>query len=185
MQPLRPRKSHHEKSEILPLCAGEPVGPSRKSRAWRVEALPFCFFFVEQKVESPPSSLSSFFVSPTSLPSLKTRAPPSLSLSLLSERDSPLLSPSPRSGRARFNFFLRRELPPLPPRGKPLPLESRGKKGSERASKRRKKTPYEAEERAMPTTISDADHSRWRAGAPLLYDWLSNQSLLWPSLSCR
>ena len=37
----------------------------------------------------------------------------------------------------------------------------------------------------MPTTISDADHSRWRAGAPLLYDWLSNQSLLWPSLSCR
>lgn len=37
----------------------------------------------------------------------------------------------------------------------------------------------------MPVTISDADHSRWRAGAPLLYDWLSNQSLLWPSLSCR
>jgi hypothetical protein len=33
--------------------------------------------------------------------------------------------------------------------------------------------------------VTDAEYARWRAGAPLLYDWLSSQSLLWPSLSCR
>lgn len=33
--------------------------------------------------------------------------------------------------------------------------------------------------------VSDAEYARWRAGAPLLYDWLHSQSLLWPSLSCR
>ena len=32
---------------------------------------------------------------------------------------------------------------------------------------------------------SDAEYTRWKAGAPLLYDWLSSQSLMWPSLSCR
>jgi len=37
----------------------------------------------------------------------------------------------------------------------------------------------------MAASVSDAEYARWRAGAPLLYDWLSSQSLLWPSLSCR
>lgn len=38
---------------------------------------------------------------------------------------------------------------------------------------------------SIMAAVTDAEYARWRAGAPLLYDWLSSQSLLWPSLSCR
>lgn len=147
------------------------------------------FFFSEEKshpkLTSPPSSCCSSLLS-LSLSLLKRAhrrlsLPPYLSLSSL--RDSPPSPPFEASSAAPLpsNFSFERESPP----GRLPTSKSKEQQEEQKRKKREKEEPRRPDQKVMPTTISDADHSRWRAGAPLLYDWLSNQSLLWPSLSCR
>lgn len=31
----------------------------------------------------------------------------------------------------------------------------------------------------------DEKYTQWKSLVPVLYDWLANHNLLWPSLSCR
>ena len=31
----------------------------------------------------------------------------------------------------------------------------------------------------------DDSYSRWKNVVPVIYDWLANHNLVWPSLSCR
>ena len=35
------------------------------------------------------------------------------------------------------------------------------------------------------SSSSDEKYSQWKSLVPVLYDWLANHNLVWPSLSCR
>lgn len=39
-----------------------------------------------------------------------------------------------------------------------------------------------AEKRNVPP---DEKYTQWKSLVPVLYDWLANHNLVWPSLSCR
>ncbi|KAI3667329.1 hypothetical protein L6452_42382 [Arctium lappa] len=35
------------------------------------------------------------------------------------------------------------------------------------------------------TVVVDEKYNHWKSVVPILYDWLANHNLVWPSLSCR
>nr|GEX50425.1 WD-40 repeat-containing protein MSI4 [Tanacetum cinerariifolium] len=35
------------------------------------------------------------------------------------------------------------------------------------------------------TTVVNEKYSHWKEVVPILYDWIANHNLVWPSLSCR
>lgn len=71
---------------------------------------------------------------------------------------------------------------PLPKkRGRPRkdkPKEEREKEETPAEKMREKKQPHH------PSTV-DEKYIQWKSLVPVLYDWLANHNLLWPSLSCR
>ncbi|KAL3535616.1 hypothetical protein ACH5RR_004077 [Cinchona calisaya] len=79
----------------------------------------------------------------------------------------------------------------------PLPSQPK-KRGRPKGSSTKPKADTDREGAATPTTgvprmrgsdkrssPTDEKYSQWKSLVPVLYDWLANHNLVWPSLSCR
>lgn len=71
----------------------------------------------------------------------------------------------------------------------PLPKKrGRPRKDKPKEEREREETPAEKmREKRQPHHASTVDekYMQWKSLVPVLYDWLANHNLLWPSLSCR
>ncbi|KAF7142539.1 hypothetical protein RHSIM_Rhsim05G0020600 [Rhododendron simsii] len=71
----------------------------------------------------------------------------------------------------------------------PLPKKrGRPRKDKPKEEREREETPAEKmREKKQPHHASTVDekYMQWKSLVPVLYDWLANHNLLWPSLSCR
>lgn len=71
----------------------------------------------------------------------------------------------------------------------PLPKKrGRPRKDKPKEEREREETPAEKmREKKQPHHSSTVDekYMQWKSLVPVLYDWLANHNLLWPSLSCR
>lgn len=67
--------------------------------------------------------------------------------------------------------------------------ETRGRKPKPKEEKKddqhqHSKTPKEPKKSHPPPSVDDK-YTQWKSLVPVLYDWLANHNLVWPSLSCR
>ncbi|KAH7842172.1 hypothetical protein Vadar_002254 [Vaccinium darrowii] len=82
-------------------------------------------------------------------------------------------------------------MPPMEEEASPTPLlKKRGQPRKDKTKEERDKEETPAEKMREkkqphhPSTI-DEKYIQWKSLIPVLYDWLANHNLLWPSLSCR
>ncbi|XP_057506328.1 WD-40 repeat-containing protein MSI4-like [Actinidia eriantha] len=69
-------------------------------------------------------------------------------------------------------------------RGRPRkdkPKEEREREEPAAAEKMRERT----DKKSHHSSVVDEKYVQWKSLVPVLYDWLANHNLLWPSLSCR
>jgi hypothetical protein len=59
--------------------------------------------------------------------------------------------------------------------------ETRGRKPKPKEEK--KEEAVKAKKAQQPSV--DDKYTQWKSLVPVLYDWLANHNLVWPSLSCR
>lgn len=73
---------------------------------------------------------------------------------------------------------------------KPKPKEDK----KEEQSQQQVKTPKESKKEKQQQQLHqqqqqqasvDEKYTQWKSLVPVLYDWLANHNLVWPSLSCR
>ncbi|PSS01977.1 WD-40 repeat-containing protein [Actinidia chinensis var. chinensis] len=75
-------------------------------------------------------------------------------------------------------------LPTPRKRGRPRkdkPKEEREREEPAAAEKMRER----ADKKSHHSSVVDEKYVQWKSLVPVLYDWLANHNLLWPSLSCR
>ncbi|XP_024017138.1 WD-40 repeat-containing protein MSI4 [Morus notabilis] len=64
--------------------------------------------------------------------------------------------------------------------------ETRGRKPKPKDEKQEEQQPQQGKiKKAHQQPSVDDKYSQWKSVVPVLYDWLSNHNLVWPSLSCR
>lgn len=71
---------------------------------------------------------------------------------------------------------------------KPKPKNEEGQQQQVKApkeSKRSQQQHHQHQHQQHVNANAEDKYNRWKAVVPVLYDWLSNHNLLWPSLSCR
>ncbi|KAK4257785.1 hypothetical protein QN277_007326 [Acacia crassicarpa] len=76
-----------------------------------------------------------------------------------------------------------------PQQGAVKKKETRGRKPKPKDDKKdeqqqQSKTPKEHKKSHPPPSVDDK-YTQWKSLVPVLYDWLANHNLVWPSLSCR
>lgn len=71
---------------------------------------------------------------------------------------------------------------------KPKPKEDKREEPSQvkspRESKKEKQQQQLHQQQQQQASV-DEKYSQWKSLVPVLYDWLANHNLVWPSLSCR
>uniref|UniRef100_A0A2P2KLG7 Uncharacterized protein MANES_16G101900 n=1 Tax=Rhizophora mucronata TaxID=61149 RepID=A0A2P2KLG7_RHIMU len=73
------------------------------------------------------------------------------------------------------------EAPVAKKRGrKPKPKDEKDQQQQQQQSAGKTKEGKKAQQPSI-----DDKYTQWKALVPLLYDWLANHNLVWPSLSCR
>ncbi|RYR30160.1 hypothetical protein Ahy_B01g054989 isoform B [Arachis hypogaea] len=71
---------------------------------------------------------------------------------------------------------------------KPKPKNEEGQQQqvkTPKESKRSQQQHHQHQHQQHVNANAEDKYNRWKAVVPVLYDWLSNHNLLWPSLSCR
>ena len=68
---------------------------------------------------------------------------------------------------------------------KPKPKEDRDQQEQQQqsAGSKMKEGKKSQQQHQQPTV--DEKYGQWKTLVPVLYDWLANHNLVWPSLSCR
>lgn len=62
--------------------------------------------------------------------------------------------------------------------------ETRGRKPKPKEEKKEEAGKVKEGKKAQLLTVDDK-YTQWKSLVPVLYDWLANHNLVWPSLSCR
>jgi histone-binding protein RBBP4 len=62
--------------------------------------------------------------------------------------------------------------------------ETRGRKPKPKEEKKEEAVKAKEGKKAQQPSVDDK-YTQWKSLVPVLYDWLANHNLVWPSLSCR
>lgn len=62
--------------------------------------------------------------------------------------------------------------------------ETRGRKPKPKDDKKEESGKVKEAKKSQQPTVDDK-YTQWKSLVPVLYDWLANHNLVWPSLSCR
>lgn len=63
--------------------------------------------------------------------------------------------------------------------------ETRGRKPKPKEEKKDDQQQQAKMKKAHQQATVDDKYTQWKSLVPVLYDWLANHNLVWPSLSCR